>query len=169
MIAALGAGLLGASSVSTAAPDIAGQWSGDDWGQVVLKKTSDAEYTGSYSDTVSKQPGEIQLKWSRRIERRFNGTWREGEDRFGELSVRLSGDEIHCALTTDPKSKINPATPRLVDLTWIKIEVKEPVLRFWQWYVRGHERSAVRLRWRARGRHGRSAARVRWRDGRRHG
>jgi len=97
--------------VSTAAPDIAGQWSGDDWGQVVLKKTSDAEYTGTYSDTVSKQPGEIQLKWSR-IERRFNGTWREGEDRFGELSVRLSGEEIRGALTTDPKSKVNPANLR---------------------------------------------------------
>ena len=47
MIAALGAGLLGVLLVSTAAPDIAGQWSGDDWGQVVLKKTSDAEYTGT--------------------------------------------------------------------------------------------------------------------------
>jgi len=72
------------------------------------------------------------LKWSR-IERRFNGTWREGQslafspdgkalaasiDRFGELSVRLVGNEIRGAQTTDAKSIINPATPRLADLTW---------------------------------------------------
>ncbi|MGA2066699.1 MAG: protein kinase [Thermoguttaceae bacterium] len=127
MIAALGAGLLGVLLLSATPPDIAGQWTGEDWGQVVLKKTSDAEYTGTYSETVGKQPGEIQLKWSR-IERRFNGTWREGEDRFGELSVRRVGDEIRGALTTDPKSKINPATPRLADLTWTKA-VSNPVER----------------------------------------
>jgi hypothetical protein len=127
MIAALGAGLLGVLLLSTAPPDIAGQWSGDDWGQVVLKKTSDAEYTGTYTGTVSKQAGEIQLQWSR-IERRFNGTWREGEDRFGELSVRLSGEEIRGALTTDPKSKINPATPRLADLTWIRAKPAAPLV-----------------------------------------
>jgi serine/threonine protein kinase/WD40 repeat protein len=102
---------------ASAPPDIAGNWTGDDWGQVVLKKTDDSEYTGSYSDTVGKQPGEIQLKWSR-IERRFNGTWREGDDRFGDISLRLVGDEIRGALTTDAKSKINPATPRLADLLW---------------------------------------------------
>ena len=125
MIATLGIGLLGMFLLSATPPDIAGQWTGEDWGQVVLKKTSDGEYTGTYSDTVSKQPGEIQLKWSR-IERRFNGTWREGEDRFGELSVRRVGDEIRGALTTDPESKVNPATPRLADLTWIKA-VSNPV------------------------------------------
>ena len=119
VIAALGAGLLGVFLLPTAPPDMSGEWSGEDWGQVVLKKTSDAEYTGTYSDTAGKQPGKIQLRWSR-VERRFNGTWREGEDRFGELSVRLLGDEIRGALTTDPKSKINPATPRLADLTWTR-------------------------------------------------
>jgi len=56
------------------------------------------EYTGTYSDTFGKQPGEIQLKWSR-IERRFNGTWREGQDRFGELSIRLVNNELRGALT----------------------------------------------------------------------
>ena len=117
MIAALGIGLLGMFMLSATPPDIAGQWSGEEWGQVVLKKTGDTEYTGTYSATAGKPRGEIQLQWSR-VERRFNGTWREGEDRFGELSVRRVGDEIRGALTTDPKSKINPATPRLADLTW---------------------------------------------------
>lgn len=101
---------------SSEPPDIAGQWSGE-WGQVVLRETSDAEYAGYYGETIGDQPGEIQLKWSR-IERRYNGTWREGEDRFGELSVRVFGDEIRGAHTTDGMSKINPGTPRLADLTW---------------------------------------------------
>jgi hypothetical protein len=102
---------------ATEPPDIAGPWSGDEWGDVVLTKTNDGEYTGTYSETLGKGPGEIQLRWSR-IERRFNGSWREAEDRFGELSVRLVDTEIRGALTTDAKSKINPATPRLADLTW---------------------------------------------------
>jgi serine/threonine protein kinase len=120
MFAILGIVLLGAFGIlSSEPPDIAGEWSGEEWGKVVLIKTTNAEYTGTYTDTIGKKPGEIQLKWSR-IERRFNGTWREEEDRFGELSVRLVNNEIRGALTTDAKSKINPATPRLADLTWIR-------------------------------------------------
>ena len=119
MTAALGIGLLTMFLLSTQPPEIAGDWSSEDWGHIVLKKTSDAKYTGTYSDTVGEQPGEIQLKWSR-IERRFNGTWHEGKDRLGELSVRMVGGEIHGALTTDSKSRINPATPRLADLTWTR-------------------------------------------------
>ena len=45
-------------------PDIAGEWTGEEWGTVVLKKTNDEEYTGTYTDTFGKKPGEIQLKWS---------------------------------------------------------------------------------------------------------
>ena len=106
---------------ATDSPDIAGEWSGEGWGQVVLTQTAAGQYSGTYSDTVGKSPGKIELKWSR-IERRFNGTWREGEDRLGELSLRLSGNEIRGALTTDAKSKINPATPRLADLLWTRAE-----------------------------------------------
>jgi len=102
---------------TTKPSDIAGEWSG--WGKVVLKKTNDQEYSGTYSGTFGKQPGEIHLKWSR-VERRFNGTWRENENRFGELSVRLAGKEIRGAHTTDPRSKINPAAPRLADFCWIR-------------------------------------------------
>ena len=98
MLGALCLALVGAVCwQASTPPDIAGNWTGDDWGHVVLKKTDNWEYTGTYSDTVGKQPGEIRLKWSR-IERRFNGTWREGEDRFGDISLRLVGDEIRrCA------------------------------------------------------------------------
>ncbi len=120
MLTLLGLSLFAAGVVSTSPPDISGTWQGEDWGQVTLTQTAPGEYTGSYSDTVTKEkgPGKIALKWSR-IERRFNGTWSEGEDdRLGDLSVRLADKEIRGALTTDDKSRINPATPRLADLVW---------------------------------------------------
>ncbi len=111
MTALLGISLF-AVGVVTAPPDISGHWSGEDWGRVVLTQAAPGQYTGTYTDTVAKGPGKIELKWSR-IERQFNGTWSEGDDRFGTLSVRLVNNEILCALTTDPASKVNPATPRL--------------------------------------------------------
>ena len=121
MVSVLGIGLLGMLlAQATAPPDIAGHWSGEDWGQVVLTEIAPGEYAGRYTETVGKGPGKIELKWSR-IERRFNGAWSEGQDRFGDLSIRLADREIRGALTTDPKSKINPATPRLADLVWTRV------------------------------------------------
>ena len=61
------------------------------------------------------------MNWSR-IERRFNGTWRAGEDRFGDISVRLVGNELRGAYTNDPKSRINAETPRLADLIWTSVD-----------------------------------------------
>ena len=119
MLAALGACLFGGIMLVSSEPDIAGTWSGEDWGDVVLKKTESGRYEGTYTDTFGKTPGAIRLSWSR-IERRFNGTWREGDDRFGDVSVRLVGKEIHGAFTTDTKAKINPATPALSELTWVR-------------------------------------------------
>ncbi len=123
MIATLGAGLLGVLFVSATPPDIAGQWTGEGWGQVTLTQTAPGRYTGTFTDTVAKEkePGKIELQWSR-IERRYNGSWSEGEDdRVGNLSIHMVGDEIRGALTTSAKSKINPATPRLADLVWTKV------------------------------------------------
>ena len=123
MLTAIAITLVAAGVVSTNPPDISGNWQGEGWGQVTLKQTAPGEYTGTYTETVAKEkePGKIDLKWSR-IECRFNGTWREGDDdRFGDLSIRLIDKQIHGALTTDAKSKINPATPRLADLIWLKM------------------------------------------------
>ena len=122
MLAFLGISLFAVGVVSTSPPDISGTWQGDDWGQVTLTRTAPGEYSGTYTDTVVKDkgPGKIELKWSR-IERRFNGTWREGEDdRFGDLSIRLVDDEIRGGFTTDAKSKVNPATPALAEFAWAK-------------------------------------------------
>ena len=103
----------------TQPPDISGQWTGDEWGRVALKATEAGELEGTFTETIGKESGVIQLKWSR-IERRYNGTWKDGDDRFGDLSVRLVADEIRGAFTTDAKSKINPATPNLSDLQWTR-------------------------------------------------
>ena len=116
----LGLGGIGAFMMATAEPsNISGEWTGDDWGKVVLKPTASAEYLGTYTDTVGKEAGKIELKWSR-IERRYNGTWSEGKDRFGEISVHQVGDEIRGAWTTNRKSEINPRTPALADLLWVR-------------------------------------------------
>jgi len=120
MFTALGLALFGAFMLSSAdSPEIAGVWSGEDWGTVVLNRANPGEYTGSYSESVAAKPGEIQLKWSQ-TEMRYNGSWREGEDQFGEVSLRLVGDEIRGALSTDPKSKANHARPKLGDVTWTR-------------------------------------------------
>ena len=35
------------------APDVSGSWYGDEWGQVVLKPSGPAEYTGTYTDILA--------------------------------------------------------------------------------------------------------------------
>jgi serine/threonine protein kinase len=116
----LGMGGIGAFLMATAEPsDISGQWTGDRWRNVVLEKTGPHSYTGTYTDTFGNEPGKIELKWSR-IERRYNGTWSEGKDRFGKISVRQAGDEVRGAWTTSRNSAINPGTPRLADLLWVR-------------------------------------------------
>lgn len=118
MITAFVSVLLAAVMISQEGPpDIAGVWSGEDWGTVVLNLTMPGEYMGSYSQSAGKTPGEFQLKWSP-TERRFTGTWREGEEQFGEISLRLVRDEIRGALSTDPKSKTGHARPKLGDVVW---------------------------------------------------
>jgi serine/threonine protein kinase len=104
----------------TEPPDIAGTWTGDEWGTVVLEEKRPGRYEGTYTETVKDNPGTIRVQWSR-IERRFNGTWREGEDRFGKISVRLVDDEIRGGWTTNRKSEINLGTPELADLSWMRL------------------------------------------------
>ncbi len=101
----------------TSPPEIAGQWTGDKWGVVTLKKVDDTNYTGTFTDTDHKATGEIQLKWSR-AERRFKGKWGQGQARFGELFVRLHKGEIIGDYTTDADSEINPGTPGQSEVLW---------------------------------------------------
>lgn len=118
LLGMIGMSLLGMVLLqATEAPDIAGQWTGEEWGQVVLEPKKTGGYDGTYTDTFGKVKGKLQLKWSR-TERRFNGTWQEGKDRFGRISVRLVDDEIRGAWTTNPQSNIHPGAPGLADLVW---------------------------------------------------
>jgi serine/threonine protein kinase len=104
---------------ATEPPDIAGTWNSEGWGTVTLNQEEAGFYAGIYKQPDNTVPGSIRLKWSR-IERRFNGTWREGEARFGKLSIRLADDEIRGAWTTSRQSRVNPGTPELADLLWIR-------------------------------------------------
>ena len=115
MLSLLGIGLISAFIAQTSPPDIAGTWSNDDWGKVVLIRAADGDYNGTFSQTVGKKLGKINLRWSR-IDRRLNGDWSDGEERFGTISLRLAEDGIHGAVSTDAKSHVN--TPALSDFVW---------------------------------------------------
>ncbi|MHC4406283.1 MAG: WD40 domain-containing protein, partial [Planctomycetota bacterium] len=120
MIAAFGVSLLGMVLwQATAPPDIAGKWTGEGWGAVVLEAKQPGQYEGSYTDSGNAKSGTVHLKWSR-LERRFNGTWQEGNDRDGKISVRLVDDEIRGAWTTGEDSQKESGTPRLADLLWTR-------------------------------------------------
>jgi hypothetical protein len=129
MLTVFGIGLLGAVMLAPEGPpDIAGVWSGDDWGILVLNQTMPGQYSGTYGKSVAAKPGEIQLSWSV-VDQRYNGTWREGEEQFGEISIRLVGDEIRGALSTDPKSKADRGRPKLGDVTWVRGAATPPPRR----------------------------------------
>ncbi|MGA2258032.1 MAG: protein kinase, partial [Thermoguttaceae bacterium] len=117
MLSILGIGLLAAVIAQTSPSDISGHWSNDDWGQVGLAQDAAGEYSGTFSQTEGSKPGKIRLKWSR-IDRRYNGTWSEGEERFGTISLHLVDDRILGAATTDPKSRVN--TPPLAEFIWTR-------------------------------------------------
>jgi len=128
MFAVFAIGVLGlALWQASEPPDIAGKWTGPEWGDVTLHQKAPGEYEGTYTDTFKKMPGSIQLKWSR-LEGRYKGTWREGEQRSGKLVVRLVEDQIRGAWTTDKESLIDPGTPELADLLWKRSGAKGPEL-----------------------------------------
>jgi len=97
--------------------EIGGRWQGEGWGDVTLTKVAAGDYRGTYNDTFGKQPGAIVLTWSR-LENQYKGTWREGKDRFGKISLRKYESEIRGAWTTNKHARINGGTPELSDLTW---------------------------------------------------
>ncbi len=105
--------------INTEPPDVAGIWHGDDWGNVKLEAKAPGMLEGTFDDTVNGKPGKLKLQWSR-VERRYVGEWHEGDDRFGKISLRLDGNAIRGAITTDPASKVNPGTPQLADLAWFR-------------------------------------------------
>ena len=118
MLSLLGISLFAVGYVGTMPLDISGQWRGDDWGQVVLTPAAAGEYDGTFSETDTSKPGKLHVRWSR-FQRRFIGTWSEGQERFGTLSIHLVDHEIRGAYSTDPKSY--PNTPKEAELTWTRV------------------------------------------------
>jgi len=123
MIAVVGFVLLGMFLWQSAdPPDIAGRWTGEEWGNVLLEQKQPGSYEGTYTNSDIAKSGDLHLKWSR-FQRRFNGTWRDTEgDRNGKMSLRLVDNDIRGAWTTSKKAAIQPAMPRLADLLWVRLE-----------------------------------------------
>ncbi len=118
MFSVLGLALLGMMLwQGTEPPDIAGEWTGDEWGTVVLEAVKPTQYTGSFQGVDNSKDGSITLNWSR-VERRFNGSWQEGKDSKGRLSLRLVGDDIRGGWTADKATAKDSGWPRLGDFAW---------------------------------------------------
>ncbi len=107
------------AAAMTNPPDIAGVWTGEDWGDISLIQAESGEYVGDYSGADQHGPGEIEVTWSRR-ERRFIGHWQaESGEPSGSLSIRLVDKEIRGAWNTRHQDK-NGTLLRLADLVWTR-------------------------------------------------
>ncbi len=86
--------------------ELAGSWSGPDWGELVLN----ADGTGTYTDTFGTGPGQVQFE--RTGDHSYKGTWRESDRRSGTMEFELSpdGQTITGAWTPDPNSTIGSKT-----------------------------------------------------------
>lgn len=130
-----------AGKFTTDPPDISGTWHSDEWGDIELVEAKPGRYEGTFTKTalLRKQlaqqdqllkeaapanPGKLDLKWSR-VERRFNGTWREDNDHFGSLSIRMVNAELRGGWTTSDKAKLDAQHPRLSDLMLTRISAVE--------------------------------------------
>ena len=68
------------------APDLTGTWRDDgDWGNVVLRRSGEGAFEGTYSSTYGRDVGRIRISWQPGS-RRYAGTWGEATYRFGRLS-----------------------------------------------------------------------------------
>jgi hypothetical protein len=84
-------GSVGAPPVQAAAQSenrfaLAGRWTGDEWGDVVVA----SDGSGSYTDTYHTGPGRLHLV--RAGERRYEGTWSESSQRYGTVVLELAPD-----------------------------------------------------------------------------
>jgi hypothetical protein len=96
---------IGAAPISPAtAPDLTGTWSESDWGSVTLRRSAAGDtFTGTYTGTYGKAVGRLTL-WYSRDSGRFEGTWSEGQYRFGRITVRMANDRRSMTGTTAPTS-----------------------------------------------------------------
>jgi hypothetical protein len=82
--------------------ELAGSWSGHDWGELVLN----ADGNGTYTDTFGTGPG--QMRFDGVGDHSYKGTWRESDQRSGTMAFELSSDgqTIAGVWTPDPSSTV---------------------------------------------------------------
>jgi WD40 repeat protein len=129
MFAALSLGLLSMLVLhASEAPDISGTWTNSEFGAVVLKAMDKGTVEGNYVTSNKEREGRIQLKWSR-VEGRFNGTWKEGDDRLGTISLHLVNDEIRGARVFGKRAEIAAGTPNLAEFIWERAGKPNPLAK----------------------------------------
>lgn len=107
----------------TGPPDLAGDWSGNEWGDITLVQQEKGLYNGTFADKLHSRAGDLSFEWSR-IERRFNGSWRDVlNSSAGRISLRLVDQEIRGAWTASPSATSDAPVPALSDLVWRKAGV----------------------------------------------
>ncbi len=112
------AGLGFAAVVGTQPANITGTWKGESWRDVSLQSSAEATgwYSGSFTSAGGRR-GVLHLEWSR-LQRRYNGRWRLGEDQSGAITLRLSDGVLRGATSFDAGAASPPEAARLRDFVW---------------------------------------------------
>ncbi|MCA9173459.1 MAG: protein kinase [Planctomycetales bacterium] len=107
------------------APNIEGLWSGELWPSISLRPAAESNdwYSGKFVDAEGRE-GTLQLRWSR-LQRRFNGEWRSGDQQFGAITLRLDPTvarslRLRGAVALDATASTDAATARLREFAWTK-------------------------------------------------
>lgn len=104
---------------ATAPVDITGTWKGQNWDQVSLSSVAEATgwYNGTFTDNQGNR-GAVNLEWSR-LQRRYNGRWKSGDDQSGAITLRAGDpEEVRGAVSADPESELRANIPRLREFSW---------------------------------------------------
>ncbi|TWU12095.1 Serine/threonine-protein kinase PrkC [Symmachiella macrocystis] len=98
--------------------NIVGDWTGERWKTVSLSTVEQASgwYNGAFTDTEGRR-GALQLEWSR-MQRRYNGRWKVGNEQSGSLTLRVRGSKVQGAVSVDPDSMVSFDMPRLREFSW---------------------------------------------------
>ena len=108
-------------------PNIEGQWSSKTFGQILLEQgRTPNRVSGTFSLDDQSLQGTINLKWSR-MDERFHGTWRQGSQNKGQLSLRPVEGGLAGAFTANQSARTELKLPKLADFEWTKKTESQPV------------------------------------------
>jgi hypothetical protein len=107
------------SALAQSQPDFSGNWSGGEWGEVVLERIGPVSYAGTYSSTYGKHTGRVAFSY---VAGNFEGKWWEGTARLGTVTLQPSEDGrvLTGTYSTSPASTIKPGEPKSASLKWVK-------------------------------------------------